>query len=228
MKLPELVIVEPGRVPYAKALEMQLALVERVKADPEGPGYLILLEHPRVITIGRSGSDGNIVMPRELLERRGFEVVESSRGGDVTYHGPGQIVGYPILSLRRYGKDIHHYMRTIEEALIQTAARWSIDTRRWPGRTGVWVGEDKLASIGVAVTRWVSYHGWALNANVDLGDFDAINPCGFTDIRMTSMERQLGEPVDMNEAYRALAECFCEVFEVGQARRETPEFETTD
>jgi lipoate-protein ligase B len=218
----KLELLLPGRLAYERALALQQHLVAEVRRTPPSRSFLILLEHPRVITIGRSGSESNLRISKDELARRGFEVFEASRGGDVTYHGPGQIVGYPILDLALHGKDIHDYMRRLEETLLSTLARWGIMGRRWEGRTGVWIDKCKIASIGVAVTRWVAYHGFALNVNVDLDDFRVINPCGFTDVQMVSMASFLSKPVEVFEVKQAVVESFCEVFGFKSYRAVSP------
>ncbi len=222
-----LLVTDLGPMPYARALDEQTTRVERLKQDPTGASHLLLVEHPRVITIGRSGSADNLLLPEALLIEKGFEIFKVSRGGDVTYHGPGQVVGYPIMHLGNFKKDIHLFMRNLEEVILRTVSDWGIEARRWEGRTGVWVGDDKLASIGVAVTRWTTYHGWALNVNVELDDFKLINPCGFTDINMTSMDALLGEAVDQEKVKQSLVRHLCDVFSIDEVRWTDTTSETT-
>ncbi|HSD32404.1 MAG TPA: lipoyl(octanoyl) transferase LipB [Gemmatimonadales bacterium] len=174
-----------GRVPYRAALAWQRALAEERIAGRRGD-LLLLLEHDPVVTLGRTSDSGN------LLQTEGLDVVEVERGGDVTYHGPGQLVGYPILDLSRYRQDLHWYLRTLEDALIAALARLNIAAGREPGRTGVWTGGRKIASIGVHVKRWVTWHGFALNVTTDLKAFDRIVPCGIPGVVMTSIEREGG------------------------------------
>jgi lipoate-protein ligase B len=174
------------------------------------PDTLILVEHPEVITLGRSARPENILAPD------GIPVVEVERGGDVTYHGPGQLVAYPIFRLAEDERDLHRLMRNIEETLIRTLAAFGVGGRRIPGSTGVWTGPDgsprKLASIGVAVRRWVTMHGLALNVTTDLERFGAIKPCGFDASVMTSMARELGAPVEMAAVKRRLVDTIATVF----------------
>jgi len=163
---------------------------------------LVLVEHPHVITVGRTrGALGNILRPGEV------EVVEVERGGDVTYHGPGQIVAYPILQLEEGERDLHRFLRNLEEAMIRTLARWAIAGAREPGKTGVWVeGRRKIASIGIACRKWVTFHGLALNVTTDLQYFARIQPCGFDAAVMTSMAHELGTSVPLGEVQAALVE----------------------
>lgn len=174
-----------GRVPYRAALAWQRALAEERIAGRRGD-LLLLLEHDPVVTLGRTSDSGNLLQPE------GIDVVEVERGGDVTYHGPGQLVGYPILDLSGYRQDLHWYLRTLEDALIVALARLEIPAAREPGRTGVWTSGRKVASIGVHVKRWVTWHGFALNVTTDLAAFDRIVPCGIPGVVMTSIRRELG------------------------------------
>src|SRR5262245_15119584 len=164
------------------------------RAPDETGDWLLYPDHEPVLTVGRSPSPGNVRVEARELVRAGIEVVEVPRGGDVTWHGPGQLVGYPVVHLDRVGRDLHRWLRLIEDALIGALARFGLQGRRVDGRTGVWLSErEKIASIGVAVRRWVGYHGFALNVSNSLGDFQLIHPCGYHDIRMTSVAEKLGE-----------------------------------
>jgi lipoate-protein ligase B len=187
-----LVACHLGATPYAEGLEIQEALVH-ARAAGETGDWLLFPDHPPVITVGRGGDGSNIKADTPTLERLGVPVFEVARGGDVTWHGPGQLVGYPICDLSGHGKDLHRFLRGIERSLIRGLARFGIEAGVVPGRTGVWVGESKVASIGIAVRRWVSYHGFALNVAPDLDFFDLIHPCGLAGVRMTSMARCLGD-----------------------------------
>lgn len=202
-----------GLVPYAEALALQRDLVERRRRD-EVPDQLLLLQHPPVITTGVRTADAraHIVADEQELVRRGVEVHEAGRGGDVTFHGPGQLVGYPILKLPPDRQDLHRYVRDLEEALILTLRGWGIAGSRIPGLTGVWVGQEKVAAIGVRVSRWVTSHGFALNVTTDLSQFGLIVPCGISDKGVTSMERLLGRPVAMAEVETAFVGAFAGVF----------------
>jgi lipoyl(octanoyl) transferase len=197
---------------YADALAMQRTLVEerqRGRAD-----VLLLLEHPHVLTLGVRGDGGraHILAASDTLGARGVEVHEAGRGGDITYHGPGQIVGYPIVDLRPDRCDVHRYVRDIEEVLIRTAADYGVAAQRVDGLTGVWVGRDKLAAIGVRIARWVTSHGFAFNVTTDLEYFDLIVPCGIADRGVTSLARVLGRPVDRVEVEDRIVLHFGEVF----------------
>jgi lipoyl(octanoyl) transferase len=203
-----------GQVPYADALELQKRLVEQRKAGAI-PDQLLLLEHPPVITLGvRTRNDrSNIVAAAHELARQGVEVFESGRGGDVTYHGPGQLVGYPILDLQPDRRDVHRYVRDLEEVLIRAAGTFGIDSQRSPGLTGTWVGERKLAAIGVRIARWVTSHGFALNVSTNLAHFDLIVPCGIADKGVTSITELGRVPVAMAEVEAAVVAAFCAVFD---------------
>lgn len=181
-----------GLVPYADALALQRSLVEERKAGAVGD-VLLLVEHPPVLTLGVKGDGGrsHILADDETLAGHGISVFETGRGGDVTYHGPGQIVGYPILNLKPDRCDVHRYVRDLEEVLIRVAADYGIVATRVTGLTGVWVGNEKLAAIGVRISRWVTSHGFALNHTTDLSHFDLIVPCGIADRGVTSL-RKLG------------------------------------
>jgi lipoyl(octanoyl) transferase len=202
-----------GVVPYAEGLELQKQLVERRRAG-EIPDQLLLLEHPAVITLGvkTRNNRSNIVAAPEALEAEGVEVFETGRGGDVTYHGPGQLVGYPIIDLRPDRCDVHRYVRDIEEVMIRTAAAFGIEAGRLPGLTGAWVGNEKLAAIGVRIARWITSHGFAFNVNTTLDHFDFIVPCGISDKGVTSLQQLLGHPVPMVEVEAAAERAFREVF----------------
>jgi lipoyl(octanoyl) transferase len=194
-----------GPTPYRDGLALQEGLV-RARAAGETGDWLLFPDHPPVLTVGRSPSAGGIVADPETLRGMGIEVFEVARGGDVTWHGPGQQVGYLICDLDRRGRDLHRFLRDVEAALIQALAGWGIAAERSPGRTGVWVEGEKIASIGIAVRRWVSYHGFALNLAPDLGFFDLIHPCGLRGIHMTSVARRAGSlaPTEV-EARKAVA-----------------------
>jgi lipoate-protein ligase B len=215
-----LVIQDLGRVAYGEALERQRAAVEARRAG-RAPDVLLLLEHPPVVTLGRSAREENLRQPRSALARRGVEVHEVARGGDVTYHAPGQLVGYPILDLSaRDARDVHAYLRGLETALCEALDRLGVRPRLLPGYTGVFVepglGEPedpprKIASIGVALRGWVTCHGFALNVDLDLAGFESIVPCGLHGVVMTSVQRELGPaaPHDLGpRARHAVAEAF--------------------
>src|SRR5438128_4415363 len=174
-----------GPIGYREGLELQETMVVSRAAGETGD-WVLFPDHPAVLTVGRSPSEGNIVAGPDVLRSRGIELFEVSRGGDITWHGPGQLVGYPIFDLSG-DRDLHKFLRRIEQVLIRTLGAYGIAASRSEGRTGVWVGAEKIASIGIAVRRWVSYHGFALNVSPDLADFELIHPCGLRGVRMTSM-----------------------------------------
>jgi lipoate-protein ligase B len=173
------------------------------------------LEHPHVITLGSSADAADVLVDASTRERLGIEVFEVGRGGGVTYHGPGQLVAYPILDLRPLGKDLHDYLRRLEDVLIGAAAAFGVEARRRPGLTGVWTERGKLAAIGVRVSsQWISSHGVALNVSSDLSYFDTIVPCGIQGEGVTSLSREVGRPVEMDAAKGALVESFAAVFDL--------------
>jgi lipoyl(octanoyl) transferase len=200
-------------VPYADALSLQRALVEERRAGRTGD-VLLLVEHPHVLTLGVRGDGGrsHILASDEALAARGIDVFETGRGGDITYHGPGQIVGYPILDLKPDRQDVHRYVRDLEEVLIRTAADYGVPAGRVEGLTGVWVGPEKLAAIGVRIARWVTSHGFAFNVTTDLEYFSLIVPCGIAGRGVTSLDRLLGRAVDRREVEDRIVSRFCDVF----------------
>jgi lipoyl(octanoyl) transferase len=207
-----------GRVPYGEALTLQQTLVEERRAGRIAD-TLLLLEHPHVLTVGvRSGGGrANIVATPEQLRELGVTVFEAGRGGDVTYHGPGQLVGYPIIDLRPDRQDVHRYVRDIEEVMIRTAADFGLTAQRLNGFSGAWVhyparGPEKLAAIGVRIARWITSHGFALNVNTDLEYFKLIVPCGIPDRGVTSLQKLTGAQVDLRVVEDALVDRFAEVF----------------
>jgi lipoyl(octanoyl) transferase len=201
-----------GRVAYADGLKVQEEAVERLRRG-EGDEQLFLLEHPHVFTLGRGADGANILASSDQLKERSIEVFETGRGGDVTYHGPGQLVGYPIVNLRPDRMDVHRYVRDIEEVLIRSIADFGITGGRVPGLTGVWVGDEKIAAIGVRIARWITSHGFALNVNTDLDYFRLIIPCGITGKGVTSISRLVGKEMDMREVASVVAAHFACVFE---------------
>ena len=200
-----------GLVDYSKALSIQQQAVEHLRSG-EVTERLFLLEHPHVFTLGRGADGTNILADEAHLKSLSVEVHETGRGGDVTYHGPGQLVGYPILNLKPDRCDVHRYVRDIEEVLIRTIADFGIAGGRVNGLTGVWVRDEKVAAIGVRIARWITSHGFALNVNTDLAYFRLIVPCGITNKGVTSIARLLGRAVDMEEVMRSVTMHFAEVF----------------
>jgi lipoyl(octanoyl) transferase len=209
----ELHIRRLGLVPYEEALQLQKSLVEERKAG-RIPDQLLLLQHPPVITLGvKARSDRSHILATDSeLESQGVEFFETGRGGDVTYHGPGQLVGYPILDLKPDRCDVHQYVRDLEEVLIKVAADFGVSAGRVAGLTGVWVGQEKLAAIGVRISRWITSHGFAFNVTPNLDHFQLIVPCGIADRGVTSLERLLGRDVPLvpveDAAVRAMAGVF--------------------
>lgn len=200
--MPSLDVRDLGFIAYAEAWKLQQELVAERKAGHVSD-TLLLLEHPHVITLGRSAQRENI-----LTIPAGVDLQETNRGGDVTYHGPGQLVGYPIFDLRGLRKDVAWYMRTLEGCLIETLDAFGITAERLPGLTGVWVGHDKIAAMGVHLSRWVTCHGFALNVTTDLSYFESIIPCGIRGYGVTSMQKVLGRAVDMQYVKQAVIRSF--------------------
>ncbi len=213
----ELVVVDLGRREYGGVLELQRGLVQRRLAGELDTDLLLLVEHEPVVTLGRGTRSTSLPLPVAELARRGVAVFEVERGGDVTYHGPGQLVGYPILDLERHRPDLHWYLRQLEAALIGALGRLGVPAGRHTGLTGVWTRGRKIASIGVHVKRWVTLHGFALNVTTDLSAFDLIVPCGIPGVVMTSVERELGwegDPVSLWRATRdAVVDALGRVFD---------------
>ena len=201
-----------GAVPYEVAWEMQRDLVERRKSGAIGD-RLLLLEHPSVYTLGRRGDLGHIKADAETLAAMGTEVVHTDRGGDVTWHGPGQLVGYPIVSLEPDRKDLVRYVRDLEEAIIRATADFGVTAGRIAGLTGVWAGDEKLAAIGVRIARWVTSHGFAFNVCNSLEPYGHIVPCGIADKGVTTLSRLAGRPITVRDAAERTALRFAEVFD---------------
>lgn len=199
-----------GRLDYDRAWETQRAWVARVKSGADRD-RLLFVEHPHTITLGRNARSENLLATPERLAEEGFAVRECDRGGDVTYHGPGQLVGYPILNLAEWKRDVAAYMRALEEVLIRTLADFGLSAEREPGATGAWVGDAKVAAMGIHISRWVSSHGFALNLTTDLSRFERIIPCGLTR-PVASVERLLGQAPSRDEAIGAIVRRFGEVF----------------
>jgi lipoyl(octanoyl) transferase len=188
----QLFVADLGILPYAEALDLQRAVARARISGEIAEDVLLLVEHPPVVTLGRGTKPGNLLASPELLAARGVELFEVDRGGDVTFHGPGQLVGYPIVDLKRHRQDLHWYLRQVEAALIQGLAPFGIVGEPSVGQTGVWTAGRKLASIGVHARDWVTWHGFALNVTTDLSYFDLMVPCGIAQVTMTSIARELG------------------------------------
>jgi lipoate-protein ligase B len=215
----ELWVVRQGVVSYAEALELQRRVAAARISGELSQDILLLLEHNPVVTLGRSSKEKHLVASKEFLATRGVELFEVERGGDVTFHGPGQLVGYPIIDLKRHKEDLHWYLRTLEQALISTLDKFGIEAERSTGYTGVWTKGSKIASIGVHARDWVTWHGFALNVTTDLSFFDLIVPCGIPGVVMTSMQRE-GADVEMNAVATELTEQLAGLFSL--AAIETP------
>ena len=189
--MSELYVVDLGRQPYAGSLELQREVARARIAGEIGEDVLLLVEHPPVITLGRSSKSAHMLATPEYLRQRGVELFEVERGGDVTFHGPGQLVGYPIIDLKRHRRDLHWYLRQVEEFLIKALATYGLTGTRRAQYTGVWIEDRKIASIGVHARDWVTWHGFALNVSTDLRYFDLIVPCGIPAVRMTSVDVEI-------------------------------------
>jgi lipoate-protein ligase B len=212
----DLVIVAPGRVEYGRALAMQEELVAR-KIGGDERDYLLILEHEPVYTLGRGADEADLLGAPVRLAVPVFRV---GRGGGVTFHGPGQLVAYPILRLPRGGRDVHRYVRTLEKIIIDTCRRLAVEATARPDLTGVWVGDAKIASIGIGVRHWITYHGLALNVSTDLAFFDGVVACRMPEIRVTSLERVLRRPVLLGEVAPHLIDCFTATMNYGSVRWE--------
>jgi len=204
-------VLDLGRLPYERAFARQQAMV-KARQRGEGRDTLLFVEHPHVVTIGRNGKDQNVLASREILERSGIAFYETDRGGDVTYHGPGQIVGYPILDLREWKRDVHAYFRGVEQALIDALRAIGVNAERIPerGYEGVWVDGAKIAAIGIHISRWITSHGFALNLDTDLSYFKYIVPCGLT--KPVCSLRSIGSTISRTAMVNAIADSFARTF----------------
>ena len=207
-------VIELGRMDYKEALDIQEKMLG-LRQLGEIEDTLLMVEHPSVLTLGRRGEHSNVVVPQELLDRNDVSIYEVTRGGDVTYHGLGQIVGYPIIDLANQGKDVKVFVYKIEEIFIRLLKeKFNITAHREDKKyTGVWVGDEKITAIGIAVKRWVTMHGFAFNVNTNLEHFKWINPCGITDKGVTSLEKLVGHSLDFKLLNQIVVDYFCQVFE---------------
>jgi len=210
----ELWVDRLGLMPYAAALDLQREVARARISGTVPEDVLLLVEHPPVVTLGRSAKNEHLLASPELLAARGVELFEVERGGDVTFHGPGQLVGYPIVDLKRHRRDLHWYLRQVEEALILSLGELGIDAERNPGLTGVWTRGRKIASIGVHARDWVTWHGFALNVSTDLRYFELMVPCGIQAVQMTSVATELGVHTSMELVANAVAEAMGRVFDL--------------
>lgn len=217
MNARELWVEDLGRRPYGEVLDLQRELAAERIAGAR-PDTLLLVEHDPVITLGRSSKTAHLLADDRLLATRGVDRFEVERGGDVTFHGPGQLVGYPIIDLKQHKQDLHWYLRQLEQVLMDTLATFGIDGSRVEKYTGVWVGDRKIASIGVHARSWVTWHGFALNVSTDLSYFDLIVPCGIPQVRMTSIEREIGSSVSIQTTAERVIDCFASRFALAAAR----------
>jgi len=217
--MADLVTLDLGRAPYGPTVDLQKRLHAEVREAEDERAYLLLVEHdPPVITLGRGADEANVTASRDRLEAEGVEVHPAGRGGDVTYHGPGQLVAYPILRLDLHGRDVRGYLRNLEDLLLRVLSRFGLEGSRAEGMTGVWLGNEKVAAIGVAIRRWVTWHGIALNVSTHLDHFNLIVPCGIRERGVTSLSRALGRGVTVEEVKPHLVECMVEVFGFDAAR----------
>jgi len=202
-----LLCADLGLADYSESLSLQKELVGR-RLSGEISDTLLLLEHTPTITMGTSGGEDGLLVSPEIIERAGIKIIKTDRGGDVTYHGPGQLVGYPIFDLREHGKDVHVFLRNLELMVIESLSDFGVIGETIPGLTGVWVGGEKICSIGLAVRRWISYHGFALNVETDFDHWSFIHPCGLVDRKVTSLGRLLGESPGMDRVKESVvAKC---------------------
>ncbi|GAB4163936.1 MAG: lipoyl(octanoyl) transferase LipB [Planctomycetota bacterium] len=202
-----------GRVRYGPVLRQQIALKDALRREKPGDDYLILVEHEPVVTLGRGWQGGNLILPEEKYSELGIDIHHVSRGGDVTYHGPGQLVAYPIFDLNRHGRDLHRFLHNIEETAIHVLASYGLSAGRKEGLTGAWVDNAKVCAIGVAVSSWISYHGLAFNIDPIMQHFGLIIPCGITSYPVSSLSALLGYTPDFREVEDRFVRAFVEVFD---------------
>lgn len=207
----ELIVLEIGRQPYRPVWEFQKTL-HALRLQKKIPDVLILLEHDPVYTIGKNGTDLHIIAPPDVLKEKGIDVVAVDRGGDVTYHGPGQVVGYPIFDLRQHRRSISWFMRTLEEVFLRTLAEWQIAAGRVEDFTGVWVGDEKIVALGVRIAKWITMHGFAFNVNTELDYFGGIIPCGIFHRGVTSLKSLLRREIPLPEVHDKVIANFVELF----------------
>ncbi len=203
--------IDLGTAKFAETWDLQKSLLAS-RVENRITDTLLFVEHPNVYTIGKAGSNSNIIADTEFISQNEIEIFEIDRGGDVTFHGPGQIIGYPIINLANWEKDIHKYLRAIEEAIINVCKEYDINATRNPEYTGVWVGENKICAIGVKVSRWVTMHGFAFNVNTNLNLFNGIIPCGIKDKGVTSLEKEIGRKINIDVVKKSVLNNFAKVF----------------
>lgn len=205
-------IEQLGTTPYHQAYDYQMELLQKLHDDDQKDDVCIILEHPAVFTLGRNASDENMHVPETFLQEKGIELIRIERGGEVTYHGPGQIVCYPIINLRRNKLSVVDYIHTLEQIMLDVVLHFGIKAKRDNRNHGIWLGDSKLGSIGIAVRHGISYHGLALNVNLDLEPFAWVNPCGLAGVSMTSMEQELQQALDMKEVESEMIELINQAF----------------
>ncbi len=210
-------IIDLHRRSYRPVWDFQRRL-QQLRIDQEIPDTLIFVEHDPVYTIGKNGSDLHVIASGEFLKEKGIEVVHVDRGGDVTYHGPGQLVGYPIFDLHQHRQSVSYFMRQLEQVFIETLAEWGLQGSRMEGYTGVWIGDEKITALGVRISRWVTMHGFAFNVNTDLSHYAGIIPCGIFHKGVTSLEKELGRPADMEAVKKTVLQSFQNVFGFSEVR----------
>ncbi len=205
-------ISDLGFIDYQEAWELQKEIFNK-RLNNEIPDTLLLLEHPNTYTLGKTADKNNLIASDLFLKENGFSIYDIDRGGDITYHGPGQLVGYPILNLRDWKEDTHLYLRALEEVIIKTCADYGLETGRKDGLTGVWIEDRKICAMGIKVSRWITMHGFAFNVNTDLSLFNGIIPCGIRDKEVTSLQKEINKTISMNEVKERIIENFMAVFE---------------
>ena len=204
-----------GLIDYQKAWDLQKETLQKV-ISVEQPDTFFLLEHPNTYTLGKGANEKNLVADESFLESNGIQVIKIDRGGDITYHGPGQLVGYPIINLNGVNKNSRRYIWSIEETIIHACKHYGVDAGRNPDHTGVWIENRKICAIGIKLTRWVTSHGFAFNVNTDMKIFDGIIPCGISDKEVTSLEKEAGRKFDMDEMKEIVKKYFVEIFEYNE------------
>ena len=206
-----------GLIDYKEAWDLQKEVLE-LRLNSKVSDVLFLLEHPHTYTLGKIADKKNLVATQKYLDKNNVSVYEIDRGGDITYHGPGQIVGYPIINLNEWQNDTHKYLRALEEVIIQTCSHYGLKTARVPKYTGVWFEERKIAAIGIKVSRWITMHGFAFNVNTDLSLFSGIIPCGISDKEVTSLQKELNREIEIDEVKTLLVKNFKEIFNYDEVK----------
>ncbi len=212
--------IDLGIIDYQRAWDLQKDLLSH-RNKGEIADTLLLLEHPHTYTLGKVADPNNLIGSKEYLEENKISVYNIDRGGDITYHGPGQVVGYPIIDLKDWHMDTHLYLRSLEETIIKVCAEYGLETGRREGFTGVWIEDRKICAIGIKVSRWITMHGFAFNINTDLAYFDGIIPCGIKDKEVTSLEKELGHTIELNEIKEKIINNFRDIFDYDEVKEST-------